>query len=374
MKRRQWIISLVLTVLLIGLAAFAFQKMKSQKESTVSDAKEIKEEIRKINTSQFEKQNIKSSIAIDGRLNAYEKVDLFSEVTGRLLDGSGRYREGSYFSEGDILFQIDNRDDQFNLYAQRSTLLNSITQIMPDMKFDYPESFQKWKSYLDQFNVEQSVRPLPTVSNEKEKYYISGKNIYNQYYTIKSMEDRMSNYSISAPFSGVFLTVNKFPGSLVSPGAPLGRIMNTSQFELVATVGMSDLKYVKSGQRVELYSDELGKKWKGTVNRIAKQIDQSTQSIPIYINVQGNGLRDGVFLKGNLSGSNLSDVNRIPKNILSGDNEIFVFRDSTISKKEIEVISIEENDLIVKGIDPTDQVVVSSINNLYDGQKVILEN
>lgn len=374
MKKRQWIISLVVTILLVGLAAFAFQVMKSKKESTVSDVKEIKQEIRKIKTSQFETQNIKSSIAIDGRLNAYEKVDLFSEVTGRLLDGSNRYREGSFFSEGDILFQMDNRDDQFNLYAQRSSLLNAITQIMPDIKFDYPESFQKWKSYLDQFNVEQSVRPLPVVSNEKEKYYISGKNIYNQYYTIKSMEDRMSNYSISAPFSGVFLSVNKFPGSLVSPGAPLGRIMNTSQFELVATVGMSDLKYVKPGQRVELFSEELGKKWNGTVSRIAKQIDQSTQSIPLYINVQGSGLRDGVFLKGNLSGSNLSEVNRIPKNILAGDNVVFVFRDSIIVKKEIEVISIEENDLIVKGINPSDQVVVSSINNLYDGQKVVIEN
>ena len=374
MTRRQWIISTVVTVLLIGLSAFAFQKMKSQKESTVSDAKEIKEEIRAVRVGQFQKENIKSTIAIDGRLSAYEKVDLFSEVTGRLLDGTSRFKEGSYFKEGDLLFQVDSRDDQFNLYAQRSSLLNAITQIMPDLKFDYPESFQKWKSYLDAFDVERSINPLPAVSSDKEKYYISGKNIYNQYYTIKSMEDRMSNFSIRAPFSGVFLSVNKYPGSLVSPGAPLGRIMNTAQFELVATVGMSDLKYVRTGQKVDLYSEELGKTWKGSVSRIAKQIDQSTQSIPLYINVQGVGLRDGVFLKGNLSGSNLTEVNKIPKTILVGDNEVFVFRDSIISKKKIEVVSMGENELIVKGLDSEDRVVVSSINNLYDGQKVVVEN
>lgn len=370
MKKRQWIISGIMTLLLLMGAAFGYQKMAANKQSTVSEEKPTPV-IREVDTQQFEAANITNNIEIDGRLSAFEKINIGAEVTGKLLPTS-RHNVGSYFEEGDLLFQVDSNDERYNLFAQRSSLLTAITQMMPDLKFDYPASFQTWKKYLDDFDVEKYVKPLPTVQDQKEKYYISGKNIYNLYYSIKSAEDRLKNYNIYAPFSGVFLSVNVFPGALVSPGTSLGQVMNTTRFELVAPIGMADLKYVRKGQQVKLFSEELGKSWTGVVNRISNQIDQATQSVPLYIGVMGAGLKDGVFLKGTLKGNTIKGAYEIPRSILVNQNEVWTYNDGKVAKKEVTIISRSDEKLIVEGIQPADQIIVSGVNNLYEGQEVTL--
>jgi len=373
MKKRQWIISAVLTLFIILLGAGSFQFFKSKKQSTVGNAP-VKEEIRTVSTQRFEPQNIKSKVQIDGRLSAFEKIDIFAEVTGKLVDNGKRFREGSYFSKDDVLFEIDNNDEEFNLFAQRSALLTSITQIMPDLKFDYPEAFEKWKKYLDEFDVKKSVKTLPEVDSQQEKYFVAGKNIYNLFYNIKGLEDRMGNYQVYAPFSGVFLTVNKFPGALVTPGQSLGQLMNTGRYELVAPINFADFKFIERGQKVQLYSEELGKEWSGSVSRISNQIDQATQSIPVYISVTGKGLRDGLFLKGSLDGSEINDATNIPKSAIFDNNKIFVLKDSILASKKIDIISRTDEEIVAKGINATDNIVVSGVNNLYNGQKVMTQN
>jgi len=61
-------------------------------------------------------------------------------------------------------------------------LVNAITLLMPDLKIDYPQSFQQWKAYLDKFDVEISVLPLPEPLNDQEKYFIASKNLASQCY------------------------------------------------------------------------------------------------------------------------------------------------------------------------------------------------
>jgi membrane fusion protein (multidrug efflux system) len=112
-----------------------------------------------------------------------------------------------------LIFNIDDTDAKYNLLALRSNLLTSITQMMPDLKFDYPDAFKRWKSYLDVFDVTQSIPALPEIQNEQVKYYVAGRSILNQYYSIKSQEDRLSDHRIYAPFSGIVTASNVSPGS-----------------------------------------------------------------------------------------------------------------------------------------------------------------
>ena len=371
MQKRQWLISGILTLVILLGAALAFQVLKAKKTSTVSDAKpEVV--IREVNVAQFAPTTLSSEIALDGRLSAYEKVSLGSEVTGRLLSTGKNHKIGSYFSKGDLLFQVANSDEQLSLYAQRSSLLNAITQIMPDLKFDHPQSFDSWKRYLDEMDVKSVLKELPKPQTDKEKYYIAGKNIYNLYYSIKSAEDRMGNYNIYAPFSGVFLSVSAYPGSLVTPGMTLGQLMNTSRFEMVAPLAMDDIKYVSTGQKVSLSSESLGATWTGSVSRISNQLDQATQSIPVYISVTGKGLRDGVFLKGTLAGKELSGVSEIPRAVIIDQNHVWVYQNGKAVKKALEIVARKDQQVIVKGLSETDQVITSGVNNIYSGQELSL--
>ncbi len=373
MKIRQWIISGILTAIILIGGSFIYQKFSAQKESTITD-NEVKEILRPVVTKSFARSTIKNTIQIDGRLSAFEKIDIAAEATGRLLDVNNKLKEGSYFSEGELLFEIESTDERLSLHAQRSSLLNSITQIMPDLKFDYPLAFDKWKKYLDEFDVERPVRALPKISNQQEKYFVAGKNIYNQYYTIKAQEERLKNFSVYAPFNGVLLSLNVYPGSLVNQGASLGRAMNTSKYELIAPLAMDQLKYAGIGQSVKLYSEELDKNYYGTVSRVSRQIDQSTQSVPLYISVSGSGLRDGMYLKGSLNAGGIKGAIALPREAIVDQNHVYVFLDSVVHKKAIEIVGRDESLVFAKGIEEDDQIITSGVNTLYEGQKVTQQN
>ncbi len=373
MKKRQWIISGVLTLFVLLIGAAMFQNFKNQKQSTIL-GEQPPVPVREVETVAVENKTMASRIAIDGRLTAYEKIGISAEVTGRLLPTDKNLKNGSSFSKGDLLFQIDNKDELYSLYAQRSTLLNSITLLMPDLKFDYPESFDHWKAYLDGFQIEKPVKALPEALSEKEKYYISGKNIYNQYYAIKAQEDRMKHFSILAPFDGVILSLTAYPGALVTPGMVLGQLMNTSHYEMTAPVTLDNLNYISPGQSVELVAHDLNRMWTGKVSRIGRQIDQATQSIPLYITVSGIGLKDGLFVEGTLRGASLENVSVIPRRLLLDQDKVFIYKGGQITTKGVVIVSRVEEDLIVRGLEDGDQMVISTITNLYEGQNVVVKN
>ncbi len=373
MIKRQWIISAIVSLLILLIGGAISAKLKSQKKSTVTDTP-IAQEIIFVNTQSFPIESIQSKISIDGRIQAIEKIDVAAEVQGRLLPINKKWKKGSYFKEGELLFQIDSQDEKFNLFAQRSSLMNAITQIMPDLKLDYPAAFNKWKTYLDNFQVEQSTPALPTISSEQEKYFVASKNIYTTFYNIKGLEDRFKNYQVYAPFSGVFLSVNAYPGSMVSPGIPLANIMNTNFYELSAPINQKDFGLIKQGQSVDLIAEDLGKKFKGTISRISNTIDQTTQSIPVYVNVSGRGLRDGMYLKGELKGSQIRSVASLPREAIVNQNLIYVLKDSIITQKEVEVVLRNDDKVHVRGVESNDEVVVRGVNSLSPGQKAVANN
>ncbi|WP_235299224.1 efflux RND transporter periplasmic adaptor subunit [Portibacter marinus] len=366
---RKNIISAIITIIILLAGLFIFRKFSSQKESTVGSA-EVKKELRTVKVDYFSGEDIPNTIEVDGRIQAYERVSISSKVTGVMEENSANVREGRYFKKGDLLYAIDDREAIFNLQSQKSALFTSIAQMMPDLKFDYEEAFTKWEKYLSGFEVDQPIQPLPDPTSDQEKYFVAGRNIYNQYYNIKSLETRLKDYKIYAPFSGIVTQSNVFPGSIISPGQVLATMINTSVYEMTSPIPLNQLKYIKTGQSVKLESRELGQDWTGRVSRIGNQIDPTTQNIPIYITVSGRGLTNGMYLQGTLSGSTLEDVIKLPKDIFLNPETIYVVKDSIVRAKEIESIKRVSDYVLVRGLEPDEAVVTGSLAGLYEGQKV----
>ncbi|MBX2817553.1 MAG: efflux RND transporter periplasmic adaptor subunit [Saprospiraceae bacterium] len=366
MKKRQWVVSIILTLLVLLVGTFLFQFFRAQKKSTVSDVTQ-QAPLRQVIVDSFISGEMSNPVSLDGRINAYEKIVLSAEVTGRLQSTGRVIKEGVRFGKGDVLFQVDMRDAELALFAQRSSLMNAITQMMPDLKFDFPDAFVKWRKYLDDFNVEETLRELPTVVDAKEKYYLASKTIYNQFYSIRAAEDRLSDYLIRAPFSGVVLNAETFPGSLVTPGANLATIMNTGRYELIAPINPSDLSAIRQGQTVRLWSSDKDASWQGRVSRISDQIDQVTQSIPVYISVSGRGLRDGIYVQGVLDGASMKDVVKLPSTAVVDQQYVFMLEDSVVRKRPIEVLKRVPEGAIVRGF-TAGQVITEGTQGLFDGQ------
>jgi len=366
---RKNIVSAIITILILLVGIITFQKLGSMKKSTVSDEVVLKER-RTVKFNTFTPSEESNEIELDGRLQAHERVSITSKVQGVMQPGTNSVREGMYFKKGDVLFAIDNREASYDVKALRSNLMTSITQMMPDLKFDYPQSFSNWEQYLNNFNIEQSTAKLPEPMSQQEKYFVAGRNIYNQYYNIKSQETRLSEYNIYAPFSGVVTEVNVFPGALINTGQVLATMINTSRYEVAAPVALDDTKYLKIGQKVNFRSEELDKNWTGKVSRIGTQIDAATQNLPVYITVTGKGLKDGMYLKGKLSAGALEGVTKLPKELFVTPTSVYVIQDSTLVAKNITTVKRTTEHVLVSNLSPEEKVVVGSLAGLFEGQKV----
>ncbi|GAB5551664.1 MAG: efflux RND transporter periplasmic adaptor subunit [Saprospiraceae bacterium] len=313
---------------------------------------------------------IASTLDVQGALVAFNKIDLFTEVSGT-LEGSDRpFKIGSYFPKGAVLIKIDKTEAQLNLLSQKSSLLNAITQLMPDLKIDYTESFQQWKTYLDQFDVEKPLQAFPEPLNDQEKYFIASRNLLSQYYTIQSAEERLSKYIVKAPFSGVITQTSIQPGALVRAGQKLGELMNTSSYELQVTVPLSDLEYLSKGSKVALTSRDIEGSWTGTVRRINDQVDAGTQTVKVFIAVSGKNLREGMYMTGDVDAKPIQNAISIPRNLLINQNSVYAVHENSLELRPVEVVKVTEKEAIVRGIKDGTFLLKGKLPNAFEGMKV----
>ncbi len=366
------IIAIILGLAEAGYIAKLF--MSSAAPPTPEKTEARKEYLPEVETMTVENSNVVTSMDIQGELVAFNKINIFSEVGGILKSTSKPFKVGTWFAKGDLMLALDDTEAKLALLSQKSALQNAITQLMPDLKIDYPSSFAQWKKYLDDFDVEKPIAGFPKPLNDQEKYFIASRNLLTQFYNIRSGETRLSKFNIYAPFSGILTMANTNPGALVSPGQNLGELMNNGVYELQATVPLSDLEYLKPGNVVRLISDGIDGSWSGKVKRIGDQIDRQTQTATVFIGVSGKNLREGMYLRGKGNGEKIENALKIPRKLLVNQNAVFVVNNDLLALEEVEVVKMIEAEAIVTGLEDGTRILKEVVPGLSAGMKVNPKN
>lgn len=370
MDKRKKILSLIFTfvILLGGVASYG---LLSSREAVEEDLSTDVQGDRKLRVGKMATQRVRRRVPIDGRLSAFEKVRLSANVAGTLRTGSAVLKKGMFFWKGDLLFDMDDRQAVFALYAQRSALLNAITLMISDLKVDDPKAHQNWQQYLDAFEIEASVAEFPALTSQREKYFIASRNLYQLYFEIKRMEAQLEDFSIRAPISGTITQVEAFPGSRVVPGQLLAEMIGTQKYELEGAVQESDLVHVRRGQLVRLRSGSSDKSWEGRVMRLGKQIDPITQNVPVYIQVSGGQLQEGMYLEGEIEGELLSESIGLSRKLLVDQTAVYIVEDSIVRKLPLLIYQQDEEMVYAKKPESDPWLVMEDPRGLSVGQKVI---
>ncbi len=336
--------------------------------------KEVPKRIKTVEATAVNNSQVTTNLAVQGRLEAYNKIELFSEVGGAITTPKP-FKKGTYFKKGDVMLRVDDTEPRLNIQAQKATLMNGIAAMMPDLKIDYPESFPAWEAYLSAFSVDDPIKALPTPANQREKLFVAGRNLQSQFYNIKSQEERLSKYALYAPFSGVLTTANINNGAVIRPGQQLGELMATGYYEMLATVPLSQLNFLKPGGEVKLYSEDIEGEWTGKVKRISDQIDPQTQTVGVYVGVTGRGLREGMYLRGEAAAKALNNVVEIDRDLLIDEREVYaVQHDTLLVLMPVTVQKFNRETVIVSGLPDGTQLLTSDVAGAYDGMRVKLKN
>ena len=363
---RQIIISLI-GLLIIAAGFFAKNHFASREKPA---PKKVEKSIPAVFTQVVKNGSTPVNVTASGNLAARDRIEIFSEVQGIFEHSDNHFKPGVNYANGSVLLRLNSDEHRANLRSQKSSLYNQIVALLPDLKFDYPEAFPKWQSYINSFDVEQILKPLPQTTSNKEKLFIAGKNINSTWYNVKNMEERLSKYSIYAPFNGVLTEANIDKGVLVRPGQKLGEFINPNVYELEVAINSSYADLLRIGNSVALNNIERTKTWRGKVNRLNSLIDPNTQTIQAFIRVNGKGLREGMYLEADLTAKKEANTFEVSRKLLMDNNKVFVLEGDKLVLKEIEPVHFTEKTAVIRGLSDGTEILQKMLPGAYDGMQV----
>ncbi len=359
-------------VLLIIGAFFGMKAIADSKKSFRPKAEKV---VKTVFTQVVMNGTIPIVVPANGNLRAKNRVELYAEVQGVFKGGNKLFRAGEEYRKGETIIRIDAAEYAASVQSAKSDLYNQLTSIMPDLRLDYPEIFSKWESYLNGFDMNTNTPELPEMTSKKEKFFISGRGILTSFYNIKNLEQRLSKYRISAPFNGILTETLVTEGTLIRAGQKLGEFINTDIYELEVAISKTYSDLLKIGEEVALTNLNDSKTYKGKVARINGRVDQASQTIKAYIQVNDKTLREGMYLEAQLDAKEEKDAIEIDRNLLLENNQIFVVRDSVLDLINVKPVYFTDKKVVIKEVPDGTTIMAKPLIGAYTGMAVkIFEN
>ncbi|WP_166963267.1 efflux RND transporter periplasmic adaptor subunit [Yeosuana marina] len=293
---------------------------------------------------------IQIEIPGNGSLVAKRRVEIYSEVQGVFKTSNVLFKPGQMYKAGQTLISIDASEYYATVQSAKSNLYNAIAAIMPDLRLDFPEVYQKWQQYLNAFDLSKTAPKLPEITSEKENYFITGRGIVSSYYNLKNLEQRLSKYTIKAPFTGILTEALVTEGTLVRNGQKLGEFIDPSQYEMEVAISKSFASLLKVGEEVRLNNLDKTNFYTGKISRVNGSIDKTTQTITTYIDVKNPKLKEGIYLEANIKGEIVKDAIEIDRNLLLEDNQIFVLAKGMLNTIPVTPVYFSDTKVVLKDV------------------------
>lgn len=361
------IILAIIGVLLIALSFLLAKKLIDNKNKP----KPVKEKVVKtVFTDTVSNGTIKIIIPANGSLVAKQRVELYSEVQGVFRTSNVLFKPGQKYTQGQTLIRIDASEYYASVQSSKSNLYNAIAAIMPDLRLDFPEVFQKWQNYLNSFDLSKTTPKLPEITSEKENYFITGRGIISSYYNVKNLEQRLSKYNITAPFSGILTEALVTEGSLIRNGQKLGEFIDTSVYEMEVALSKTYATLLQVGEAVKLTNLDKTETYTGKVSRVNGSIDATTQTITAYIEVKDDKLKEGMYLEANLDAKEEQDAIEINRNLLLDNNQIFVVRDTILDIIDAKPVYFSDTKVVLKNVPNGTVILDKPVPGAYAGMLV----
>ena len=368
MNWRKFLISILAIIVLFGLSFLI--------SGWLSGMAEVKEEGTKeavtlyVKTEKVVYTSNTAKIVETGRLSSQQTVDLSAEVQGQVLMGDRHLREGTKFKEGDLLLQIFDEEAKNNLKASKSRFMNGIAGILPDIRIDFPDSYQKYQDFFNSIKIDSPLPELPNLDSDKEKVFLASRNVLNDYFNIKSAEIRLSKYKLYAPFDGTFIAVYLEPGSVANPGSRIASMIRTDKLELEVPIRIEDAYWINVNDIVKVSTKDRKLHWNGKVVRKSDFMDPSSQTITIYVALNSfkeNPLYQGQYLLAEFASKTIDNSMEIPRNAIFNKDKVFTVEEGKLKENKVDILKANETTALISGLPLGADLVIEPLVNGEEG-------
>ena len=325
-----------------------------------------------VNEPQTEEVNI--SVESTGRVEAKYSVDVIARVSGFLL--KKYFKEGDFVKKGQLLFQIDPKEYQLEVNNSQAAV-NQYGALLKNAQQELNRANALIKEDLiSHSDVDQSL----ATRNSNRALLDSARQ------KLELARVNLSYTRIHSPIDGRIGKVKITEGNYVD--AISGSLVNISSMNPVyVTFSLRSQDFVKLLKASDKFKDVQVKAQFdngviydkiGKIDFVDNQIDQNSGSVQmraVFDNSKG-WLVPGDYMKVTLIAPKKVEYMTVPQACAKGDAMsgyyVWTVEDGKAVRKDIKVSDdINNNWVVDSGLDKSDQVIVSGIQNIaMQGQKV----
>lgn len=357
----------VVVILFLLVLAFLFSRAPSLQDIQSDSGVVASNSDGVVSVAVFKPQSKPSQLFVDstGTVRTRSVVPLASEVSGRVIWVSDALRTGGSIAKDEELLRIDPTDFELAL-DQAEANLQTAKANLELREAESQASKENWQIMHPGAEVPTLVARVPQINQSRASIAAADASL-----AIAKL--RLSRTSYSLPFDGKVLATDVAVGQLLTQGQPFGTAYDSSSLEVEVNLAASDIRLlepvVDRPARVIWGDDTLD----ATVVRTSASVNIRTRTTSLYLSINSaSPLLPGHFVDVRIFGSLDDNTYRLPETVEQSQSMVWVVREGTLERTEVQVIAREGNELIVSKFDYGEGIVVGSPRNAYSGMPVTI--
>jgi RND family efflux transporter MFP subunit len=296
------------------------------------------------------------SVGFSGTLLPIRESSLSFKVTGRLA--SVRVKVGDSVKAGQSLGELDAAEAR----AQHAAAVAAVHAAEVQLAIA-EENEQRTRKLLEQNAVAASQH-----TSDRQQIDLARAQVETARAQAATALAALENTRLVAPFAGRVTEAPSAAGAIVTPGAALFHVEDTSALRLTATLSPLDAPLVAPGTSVALE----GSTRTGRVTAVLPSVDAQTRRLPIVAEIDNRGdapLLANVFTRATLVSGAAVDVLKLPASALrpGSQDEVVLADEARLRVARIVFVRDKDGNLLVRaGITASDRVLASPAPQLKD--------
>ena len=284
---------------------------------------------------------ISNIIDVTGTIDANERVNLISEVSGRI---TGIYfTEGSHVNKGQLLVKVNDQD----LVA---SLKQNAYNIALAKQNENRNKQLLQKEAISQVEYETSLTSLNTLDAQAD--------------VIKA---QIAKTEMRAPFSGTIGLRSVSPGGYLSPNTAIATLVNIDPAKVTFSVPEKYQAYIGPGTKIKFTVASSQDKFNAVVYAIEPSIDVNSRTITVRAKAANPKalLKAGGFAKISLALDQIPKTIMLPTEVVTPGlkgSTVFIYDNGVAVPRNVTTdLRTDTKIQVVDGLKPGDSVVVSAI-------------
>lgn len=317
------------------------------------------------------------SVLTQGTVKPKVEVVLAAQVAGQVMSVSANFVDGGFFSEGEVLLQLDSRDYDIEVIRASSR----VAEAEKTLAMERGQARQAKQEWRDLGNREGNALFLREPQLKAAEAALAGARA-----DLEQARINLERTTIVAPFDGLIRQTQVNQGQYVSSGMQLAEIFATHTMEVHLPLTASQTSLLNlplrpeadSPLQVTLSATFNGQQanWPGLLVRTDATVDTRTRVIYGIVEVTNPyqyspPLVAGLFVNAEVAGRSFDAVVRVPRQALYEKDQLLVMdEESRLRTVSVRVLQVHGENLLITGIPEGQLILLERPGYIVEGMKV----